>query len=73
MADRRPQDKGFKRRPKVLDYLGAGGMDEESARAMADELVRYARSERSRTPEGPAPSSDVVRERREAQQHSRHD
>jgi hypothetical protein len=72
MADRSPHEKGISRRPKVLDYLGAGGMDEESARAMADELVRHARSESSRIPEGPAPSPDVVRERREAQQHSRH-
>jgi hypothetical protein len=72
MADGRPQQKGFSWRPKVLDYLGAGGMDEESARSMAGELVRHARSESSRMPEGPAPSPDAVRERREAQQHSRH-
>ena len=73
MADRIPQEKGFKKRPKVLDYLGVGGMDEEDARAVAEELVRSARSERSRMPEGPAPSPDVVRERREARQHSRPD
>jgi hypothetical protein len=39
---------------------------------MAEELVRHARSESSRMPEGPALSPDVVRERREARQHSRH-
>ena len=72
MADSRPQQKGFSRRPKVLDYLGAGGMDEESARSMAEELVRRARSASGRTTEGPAPSPEAVRERREAQQHGRH-
>jgi hypothetical protein len=72
MAERRPQERGVSRRPKILDYIGAGGMDEEQARHHAYEVVRRAREEGSRMPEGPAPSPDEVRERREVQQQSRH-
>ncbi len=71
MADRSPHEKGISRRPKVLDYLGAGERDEETARADAEELVRYARGSSGRFTEGSAPDPDAVRERREARQHSR--
>ena len=71
MADRSPHEKGVSRRPKVLDYLGAGERDEEMARSHAEEFVRSARGSSGRLIEGPAPDPDAVRERREARQHSR--
>jgi hypothetical protein len=71
MADPGPHEKGVSRRPKVLDYLGAGERDEETARAEAEELVRYARGSSGRFTEGPAPDPDAVRQRRESRQHSR--
>ena len=71
MADRSPHEKGVSSRPKILDYLGAGGHDEETAREHAADLVRYARGSSGRLTEGPAPDPDAVRERREARQHSR--
>ena len=64
-------DKGFRRRPKILDYLGAGHLPEDDARALAEGLVRDARERAARLIEGPAPGPEEVRERREAQQHSR--
>ena len=57
--------KGFSGRPKILDLLGAGGLDEEEARVYAREVVRIVRGG-SRAPEGPAPGPEAVRERREA-------
>jgi hypothetical protein len=60
--------KGFSGRPKILDLLGAGGLDEEEARVYAREVVRIVRGG-SRDPEAPAPSPEAVRERREARQH----
>ena len=71
MADRRSQDRDPLRRPKVLDYIGAGGMVEEEARETARELVRNARAAAGRHLEGPAPDPDAVRKRREALQHNR--
>ena len=70
MADFREQDRGFRRRPKILEYLGAGGMPEEEARELAEDLVRRARAETGRFTEGPAPSPDEVREHREVRQHT---
>ncbi len=58
--------KGFSGRPKILEYLGAGGMPEDDARELAAELVRHARSEGSRFVEGAAPDPGEVRERPEA-------
>ncbi len=60
--------KGFRGRPKILDLLGAGGLDEEEARVYAREVVRIVRGG-SHTPEGTAPGPEAVRERREARQH----
>ncbi len=62
------EERGFSGRPKILDLLGAGGLDEEQAREYALEVVRIARRG-SRAPEAPAPSPEAVRERREARQH----
>jgi len=71
MAERRPQERGVSRRPKILDYIGAGGHDEAQAREYAEHMVRHARAEaKGRSVEGPAPDPDTVRERREARQHS---
>lgn len=66
MTEARRQDRGFSRRPKILDYLGAGGLHEDEAREQAAFLVRSARSEAGRQVEAPAPDPDAVRERREA-------
>lgn len=71
MAERRSQQRGFSRRPKILDYIGAGGHEESQAREYAEGVVRHARAEANgRSAEGPAPDPDAVRERREARQHS---
>ncbi len=69
MAERAP-DKGFSKRPEILDLLGAGGMSEGEAREFSHEVVRNLRSLSYRHPEGPAPDPDEVREHREAHQHS---
>lgn len=66
MAEARRQDKGFLRKPRILDYIGSGRMQEDEARSTAETLVRRARSESMRRVEGPAPGPDSVRERREA-------
>ncbi|CAN5898745.1 hypothetical protein BH23ACT11_BH23ACT11_18050 [soil metagenome] len=58
---RRRQCRGFSRRPKILDYLGAGGLDEGEARQAASKLVRPARAESGQHTEGPAPEPDAVR------------
>ncbi len=71
MAERRSQERGVSRRPKILDYIGAGGHEESEARVYADGMVRHARAEASgRSAEGSAPDPGTVRERREARQHS---
>jgi hypothetical protein len=71
MAQRRSQERGVSRRPKILDYIGAGGYEEPEARKYAEHMVRHARAEASgRSTEGPAPDPDAVRKRREARQHS---
>jgi hypothetical protein len=72
MTERRPQDqRGFLRRPRLLDILGAGGMEEEQAHQIAHDFVRRARAESGRLVEGPAPDPADVHERRESVQHSR--
>jgi hypothetical protein len=73
MAEAKRQDRGFPRRPRILDYLGAGGMDESEARKYAQEMVRYTREMTEPQLEGPAPDPDTVREHSETlrgQQHS---
>lgn len=72
MAEARRQNRGFLRRPKILDYLGAGGMDEPEAREYAREMVRYTREMTDPQLEGPAPDPDAVREHREALQRQEH-
>ncbi len=69
MAEFGQQAKGFSSRPKILEYLGAGGMPEDEARELAGDLVRYARSEGPRFVEGAAPTPGDVRERQEAHPH----
>ena len=69
MAEFGQQAKGFGSRPKILEYLGAGGMPEGDARELAEELVHHARSEGPRFLEGAAPTPDEVRERQEAHHH----
>lgn len=71
MAGRKPQKKGVSRRPRILDYIGAGGKEESEAREYARQMVRHARETAGRQVEGPAPEPDAVRERREAHRHSR--
>ena len=56
---------GFRRKPRILDLIDAGGMPEAEAREIAEASVRYARSDAGRISEGPAPNPDKVRERRE--------
>lgn len=68
MAEIRRQNKGFLRRPRILDYVGAGGVEEPEAQETAKELVRSARSNSTRYTEGVAPDPDAVSERREALQ-----
>lgn len=46
--------KGFRRRPKILDYLGAGHLPEDDARALAEGLVRDVRERAARFTEDPA-------------------
>jgi hypothetical protein len=71
MAEPRPRERGISRRPRILDYIGAGGIEEAQAREYAEHMVRHARAEASgRGVEGLAPDPDAVRERREARQHS---
>ena len=71
MAERSAQEKGFNRRPSILDYMGGGGSSEDEARDFARDVVRQARSEGSpHYPEAPAPDPEAVRQRREAHQHS---
>ena len=70
MAEFGQQAKGFGSRPKILEYLGTGGMTEADARELAEALVRRSRSEGGRFIEGEPPTPDEVRERREAHQHS---
>jgi hypothetical protein len=70
MAQRSPQEQGFSRRPRILDYIGAGASSEDEARDFARDVVRGARSEGFHYPEAPAPDPEAVRRRREAHQHS---
>ena len=67
MSEARRQDRGFSKRPKILDYLGSGGAEEDEARASAETLVRRARTESmNRVEDSSAPDPNSVRERREA-------
>lgn len=72
MAETRLQDRGLPRRPKILDYLGAGGMVDSEAREYAQEMVRYTRQMTEPQLEGPAPDPKTVREHREALQEQEH-
>lgn len=57
---------GFRRKPRLLELIDAGGTPEEEAREIAEDSVRHARSLSGRTLEGPAPNPGAVRERRES-------
>lgn len=66
MTERVTDPTGFRRRPRILDYIGAGGLSDDEAREFAHDLVRRARSEVTpRHTEAPAPEPKAVRERRE--------
>lgn len=71
MAELRPQEGGSLKRPKVLDYVGAGGMEKDEARQLAHDVVRHVRELSGREFEGEAPDPDTVRERRESRRRSR--
>lgn len=61
------RERGFEPRPYILDLLGSGGLPEEAADELARRIVRKVRAERGeRITEGPAPSPEEVRARREA-------
>ncbi len=64
MSERRTEGTGFIGRPKILDHLGAGGLDEDQAREFAYEVVRGLRGQGYHSPEAPATDPDAVRERR---------
>jgi hypothetical protein len=66
-------DRGPRKRPKLLDFIGAGGMKEADARLFASNVVRHARNLAGREVEGPAPEPAAVRKRREALRRSRKD
>lgn len=67
MERAREQERGFKRQPRILDLIGSGGMPEEEAEELAREIVRKVRAESGeRITEGPAPSPEEVKARREA-------
>ena len=73
MEEIRRQDRSLPKRPKILDYLGAGGIDESEAREYAQEMVRYTRQMTGPQLEGPAPDPKTVRVHRETlhrQEHS---
>lgn len=72
MAQTSRQDRSLSRRPKILDYLGAGSMDESEAREYAQEMVRYTRQMTEPQLEGPAPDPNIVREHREALREREH-
>lgn len=73
MTDHGLQGQGSSKRPRLLDYIGAGGMQEEDEKLFASNVVRHARSLAGREVEGPAPSPAAVRERRKALQRVRKD
>lgn len=73
MTDHRSQERGIGSRPKLLDYIGAGGMEEDDEKLFASNVVRHARSLAGREVEGPAPGPAAVRERRAAKQRARKD
>jgi len=58
--------KGFRRRPIILDYVGAGNLNEDEAKEIAREVVRNARSGFERLTEGQAPDPEEVVDHREA-------
>jgi hypothetical protein len=66
MAETRQRDRDFPRRPRILDYVGLGRVQEDEARSAAENLVRRVRSESMRRVEGTAPDPASVRERHEA-------
>jgi hypothetical protein len=71
MAEPGPQERGVSRRPRILDYIGAGGIEESEAREYAQNMVRFARETAGRRTEGPPPDPDAVRARRTARRHTR--
>jgi hypothetical protein len=73
MAQPGSGERGISKRPKLLDYIGRGGMSENEARLFASNVVRHARNLAGREVEGPAPGPAAVRSRREALQRSRQD
>ena len=65
------EEAGFRRKPRLLELIDAGGMPEAEARQIAETSVRHARSDAGRVVDGPAPNPDEVREsraRRESRQ-----
>jgi hypothetical protein len=68
MAEHTPRERGIGRRPRILDYLGAGYLSEEEAEALAYETVRELRNLSYHHPEGPAPDPGEVRSQRESRQ-----
>ncbi len=61
------QERGFKPRPYILDLIGSGGLPEEEAEEEARKIVRKVRAESGeRITEGPAPTPEEVKARREA-------
>jgi hypothetical protein len=68
MAEHIPRERGIKRRPAIVDFLGAGGMSDEEAQVFAESVVRELRSLSYHHPEGSAPTPDEVRAGRKARQ-----
>lgn len=66
MAEPGRQEAGFRKKPRILDLIGADGVPEDEAREIAEDSVRHARSVTGRVVEGPAPDPDEVRERRDS-------
>lgn len=67
MERAKKEERGFARKPHLLDLIGTGGMPEEEADELAYRLVRRARGEiGAQPPEAEAPSPEEVRRRREA-------
>ena len=68
MREPTPESKGFRGRPLILDYVGAGGLEEDEAQEEAREIVRRVRENSHPFTEVPAPDPHEVRERRRRRQ-----
>lgn len=67
MERAKKEERGFARRPHILDLIGTGGMSEEEADEFACKVVREVRAQGAeRVLEAPAPSPEEVRAGREA-------